>query len=61
MKRKPGEGLLRRLCGLVTRNFGLKLLSLALAIVIYEILKPKADEPDPELTTPSEQHVSSTN
>lgn len=59
MKRNQGEGLLVRLSGLITRNFGLKLLSLALAIVIYEVLKPKADEPDNELTTTTEQHGSS--
>jgi len=34
-------GFLRRVAGLFTRNWGLKLLSLALAIIIYHVLKPK--------------------
>lgn len=34
------EGALSRLTGLFTRNWGLKLLALALAILIYHTLKP---------------------
>ena len=33
-------GILRRAAELVTRNWGLKLLSLTLAVVIYHTLKP---------------------
>lgn len=36
---QQGESTFSRLAGLVTRNFGLKSLSLALAIVIYVVLQ----------------------
>lgn len=34
------RGFLRRVAGLVCHNWGLKLLALALAILIYHTLKP---------------------
>ena len=37
------RGVLSRLAELVTRNWGLKLLSLVLAIIIYQTLKPSGD------------------
>ena len=39
-----GGGLFSRLAGLFCRNWGLKLLALALAILIYHTLKPKPAE-----------------
>jgi len=33
-------GFLKRVAGLFTRNWGLKLLALVLAILIYHVLKP---------------------
>ncbi len=34
-------GFVRRVAGTFTRNWGLKLLALALAIIIYHALKPR--------------------
>lgn len=42
MKHEKTESALRRLGSVFTRNFGLKILSLALAVLIYEVLKPEA-------------------
>lgn len=42
MKHEKPDSLLHRMGDLFARNFGLKLLSLALAILIYEVLKPEA-------------------
>ena len=43
MKRKNREsGFLRSATGFFTRNFGLKLLSLSLALILYGVLSPEA-------------------
>ena len=46
MKHEKSESAFGRVKGLFARNFGLKFLSLALAILIYEALKP--DSPNAE-------------
>ncbi len=40
---KERAGVFRRLLSMLTRNWGLKLLSLALAIIVYHSLKPGSD------------------
>lgn len=50
MKHVKSDSALHRFGELFTRNFGLKLLSLALAILIYEVLKPRT-EPTPAAVT----------
>ena len=39
-----GEAFFKKVAGLFTRNWGLKLLALALALIIYHALKPKQAE-----------------
>lgn len=39
---QESHGIFRRIGAAFTRNFGLKILSLALAILIYEVLKPES-------------------
>ena len=41
MSNETGGGFFSKLAGLFARNWGLKLLALALAILIYHTLKPK--------------------
>lgn len=43
MRKEKETGLFRRIGASFTRNFGLKLLSLALAILIYVVLRPEAN------------------
>ncbi len=45
MTKDEKPGFLRTVAGLFTRNWGLKLLSLALAILIYHTLKPTGNNP----------------
>ncbi len=40
MTKERGKGIFRSLADLMFRNWGLKLLALALAILIYHTLKP---------------------
>ncbi len=42
-KRKNGKGSIASLTGLFTRNFGLKLLSLVIALIVYGVLSPDAE------------------
>lgn len=42
MRKEKETGLFRRIGAAFTRNFGLKLLSLALAVLIYVVLRPEA-------------------
>ena len=42
-KRKNGKGSISSFTGLFTRNFGLKLLSLVIALIVYGVLSPDAE------------------
>ena len=42
-KRKYGKGSIASFTGLFTRNFGLKLLSLVIALIVYGVLSPDAE------------------
>lgn len=42
MKKRLNESKLHLLREMFTRNFGLKVLSLVLAVLLYEVLKPEA-------------------
>ena len=42
-KRKNGKGSIASFTGLFTRNFGLKLLSLVIALIVYGVLSPDAE------------------